>query len=165
MGSLVSETPFSEVSATMELLAKHGVEREDLVFFRRYHNGFAPSVANMIKSGRMLFAQAMGPNEEAGLSAVAQIVDRRILYDIAMYPDSLTSVRIAAVGKLPQSELYDVARITWEAEVAEAAMLHLDAGYLSMLWGCDSIGAGLNRGVIHRRWEELENQRLQKGRR
>lgn len=49
MGNLVTETPYSEVTATMELLDRLGVGREDLKRFRKSTSGVKAEVAKLIK--------------------------------------------------------------------------------------------------------------------
>ena len=166
MGNLVSTTPFSEITATLELLESFGVEKEDLKFFRKYCFGgnfrsksFAFHVAQVIKSGRTLLAQAVGRPEENALDAVDKIDDPDILYDVAMNVEALVSVRIAALSKLPQAKLYDVARMSGAPKVAHEAMLRLDVGWLHSLASCDYISSRMDRNFLCARFNELEAKR------
>jgi len=49
MGNLITETPYSEVTATMELLDRLGVGREDLKRFRKSSSRVKAEVAKLIK--------------------------------------------------------------------------------------------------------------------
>jgi hypothetical protein len=49
MGSLIKETPFSEITATLEILDRLGVGRDDLKKFRSGSSGMQESVANIFK--------------------------------------------------------------------------------------------------------------------
>src|SRR3989344_5509559 len=49
MGNLITETPYSEVTATMELLDRLGVGREDLKRFRKSSSRLKAEVAKLIK--------------------------------------------------------------------------------------------------------------------
>lgn len=51
MGSLVSETPLSEITATLERLAYYGVGREDLRRFRSGSGALTHAVVDILKHG------------------------------------------------------------------------------------------------------------------
>ena len=51
MGKLITETPYSEITATMELLDSFGVSREDLTRFRKASWELKTRVAGLIIHG------------------------------------------------------------------------------------------------------------------
>ncbi len=51
MGKLVTETPFSEITATLELLDRFGVARKDLTHFRKASSSVQMEVARLMKHG------------------------------------------------------------------------------------------------------------------
>lgn len=53
MGNLITETPYSEITATMELLDRLGVDRNDLKRFRKSPNRVKAEVAKLIKGTAM----------------------------------------------------------------------------------------------------------------
>lgn len=50
MGNLIKETPFSEITATLEVLSRHGIGREQLALFRTNDN-VAKEVADLLCRG------------------------------------------------------------------------------------------------------------------
>jgi hypothetical protein len=53
MGNLITETPYSEITATMELLDRLGVGRDDLKRFRKSSSRVKAEVAQLIKGKAM----------------------------------------------------------------------------------------------------------------
>jgi len=51
MGTLITETPYSEITATIELLDRWGVDRKDLTNFRKASSFVHQEVVNFIKFG------------------------------------------------------------------------------------------------------------------
>lgn len=141
MGNLTG-IPHSEITATLEVLEKYGVEREHFKFLRKSEH-FAAYVANALTSGLSNYNAAMSGEEEAGMQAVMFFAgNERVLADIAI-EGLFDKVRLKAVELISdQRALYDVARNANTFPVANAAMLRLDSwmdlvnlGEYGYVWG------------------------------
>ncbi len=123
MGSLLAETPHSEITATMEVLARWGVEREDLKAFRgaatvvqqRIAEGFTACKLGQAEALRALAgdAEARKGVEEASFepseseTAAREIMGKNmfgIADAIKHFKSSPTEKELSALEKIPFSE-------------------------------------------------------------
>jgi len=72
MGNLVKETPFSEITATLEVLDAWGVTREDLTFLRKSRT-LAKKIAEMIMSSKQKVRETYKVVVDYGLSLAEMI--------------------------------------------------------------------------------------------
>ena len=100
MGDLIKETPYSEITATLETLDMYGVSREHLAQLRRDHE-CAKRIARFIRQGdlakrsiHMNFAQAIMPSENFFGTG-----EWKFLYDV-----NFTDKQLRKVAEFPWSE-------------------------------------------------------------
>lgn len=151
MGNLLS-MPYSEITATLEHLAKEDVTQEDMTLLRRFP-GVLKVVAGAMMHTRELLKIALGDNNNKALSAIEFVSDADLLIEV-VNKAKWVDVQLAALRQVPESDshrMYDVARLHPEEDVVAEAVRKIGWSSVSMLR--NYVNEGWRENIVEAEWK------------